>query len=216
MRTIGLLGGTFNPIHYGHLRMAQELGESLVLDEVRFIPSAIPPHKALPNVSAAHRATMVELAIENNATFKLDMRELDRSGPSYTIDTLISLRHESDLETSLVLFMGTDAFRQLDSWHRWQELLDYCHIALVQRPQPVNVPLSKPLETYLSEHYSEHPADLHKHPSGFITMQQITALDISSTAIRARLQQGLSTLYLMPDSVIHYLQTHRLYEGNVQ
>jgi nicotinate-nucleotide adenylyltransferase len=216
MRTIGILGGTFNPIHYGHLRMAQELGESLALDEVRFIPSAIPPHKTLPNVSAVQRAALVELAIEDNATFKLDMRELDRSGPSYTIDTLISLRHESDPETSLVLFMGTDAFRQLDSWHRWQELLDYCHIALVQRPQPVNVPLSKPLETYLSEHYSEHPADLHKHPSGFITMQQITALDISSTAIRARLQQGLSTRYLMPDNVIHYLQAHGLYQGNVQ
>jgi nicotinate-nucleotide adenylyltransferase len=212
MRMIGLLGGTFNPIHYGHLRMAEELAESLLLDEVRFIPSATPPHKALPEVSAAQRAAMVQLAIEGNATFKLDTRELQRSGASYTIETLMSLRQELDTEASLVLFMGTDAFRQLDHWHRWQELLNYCHIALVQRPQPINEPLSKTLETYLSERYSEHPEDLQKQSAGFITMQHITALDISSTAIRERLRQGLSTRYLMPGPVIDYLQKNALYQ----
>lgn len=212
MRIIGLLGGTFNPIHFGHLRMAQELAEVLQLDEVRFIPSATPPLKSLPEVSAAQRAHMVKLAIEDNPLFTLDTCELSRSGVSYTIDTLIDLRNQVGAETALVLFMGTDAFRQLDRWHRWQELLDYCHIALVQRPHSNGKALSKPLEDYLSIHYSEHRQDFQHHASGYISMQSITALDISSTAIRARIQQGMSLRYLMPENVIGYLQKHKLYQ----
>lgn len=211
MQMIGLLGGTFNPIHNGHLRMAQELAETLELDEVRFIPAALPPHKASPDVSAEQRAHMVQLALADNPLFKLDTSELARTGPSYTIDTLIGLREELGPETSLVLFMGTDAFRQLDRWHRWQELLDYCHIALGQRPHPNSEALSQTLEQYLSAHYSEHSADLKSQAAGYITMQHITALDISSTAIRSRLQQGLSLRYLMPDNIIRYLQENKLY-----
>ena len=213
MRMIGLLGGTFNPIHFGHLRMAQELAESLHLEEVRFIPSATPPLKSLPKVSAEHRAHMVKLAITDNPLFRLDTRELSRTGASYTIDTLSSLRQELGPDTSLILFMGTDAFRQLERWHRWGALLDYCHIALVQRPHSTNDALSPELQHYLSEHYTEHGNDLQQHASGFITMRQITALDISSTAIRARIEQGTSLRYLMPDSVIGYLREHSLYSA---
>ena len=213
MRMIGLLGGTFNPIHFGHLRMAQELAEALQLNEVRFIPSANPPHRTSPTVSAKHRAQMVKLAIEDNPLFQLDTRELSRTGASYTIDTLLSLREELEAETRLVLFMGTDAFRQLETWHRWQELLDHCHIALVQRPHTIREALSKTLETYLSAHYSEQTNDLQDVPSGCITMQPMTALDISSTAIRQRMQQGLSLRYLMPDNVIHFLQNQALYNN---
>jgi nicotinate-nucleotide adenylyltransferase len=212
MRMIGLLGGTFNPVHFGHLRMAQELAEVLQLDEVRFIPSATPPLKSLPSVSAEQRAHMVELAIADNPLFTLDTCEISRSGASYTIDTLIELRKQVGVETALVMFMGTDAFRQLDRWHRWQELLNYCHIALVQRPHSNGEALSKPLEDYLSAHYSEHRHDLQHRASGCITMQPITALDISSTAIRAHIQQDLSLRYLMPDNVIDYLQKHKLYQ----
>lgn len=211
MKVIGLLGGTFNPIHFGHLRMAQELAETLELNEIRFIPSANPPHKTSPIASAEHRAHMVKLAIEDNPLFQLDTRELSRTGASYTIDTLISLREELGAETRLVLFMGTDAFRQLDKWHRWQALLDHCHIALVQRPHAIREALSKTLETYLAAHYSEHLQDLIDSPSGCIMMQPITALDISSTAIRQRIQQGLSLRYLMPENVIDYLHQHSLY-----
>ena len=155
MQTIGLLGGTFNPIHFGHLRMAQELAESLNLDEVRFIPSANPPHKHAPLVSAEQRATMVRLAIADNPLFKFDDRELNRTGASFTIDTLVSLRDELGEKTSLVLIMGSDAFIKFDTWHRWQEIIKLCHIALVQRPdkKPTEA-LSKTLALFLEQHYT--------------------------------------------------------------
>ncbi len=131
---IGLMGGTFNPIHYGHLRMAQELAESLNLEEVRFIPAANPPHKSADLISAEHRAEMVRLGVSNNPTFTVDNRELLRSGASYSVDTLLSLRDELGKEVSLTLFMGSDAFTKFNTWHRWQEIIQLCHIALVQRP----------------------------------------------------------------------------------
>lgn len=214
MQTIGILGGTFNPIHFGHLRMAQELAEQLSLTEVRFIPSANPPHKPAPHVSAEHRANMVQLAIANNPLFKLDKRELLRTGASYTYDTLLSLREELGTQASITLFMGNDAFTKLNTWHRWQELLTLCHICLVARPSKLNQPterLSKGLESYLQEHYTETSDDLTKHANGLITMRQITALDISSTAIRESLQQQHSVCYLLPDNVLSYIQEHQLY-----
>jgi nicotinate-nucleotide adenylyltransferase len=216
MKTIGILGGTFNPIHYGHLRMAQELAEGLAIDAIRFIPAANPPHKSTHNISASHRAAMVDLAIANNPLFHLDEQELKRTGHSYTMDTLLNLREELGHETSIILFMGSDAFTQFDTWHRWQEIMTQCHIALVQRPQASKIEsnhqLSSTLENFLHSHYTEISDDLHASPAGHITMQQITALDISSTAIRDAFQHGNSIRYLMPDSVIDYIQTHQLYK----
>lgn len=210
--SIGILGGTFNPIHYGHLRMAQELAESLKLNEVRFIPSANPPHKTTPQVTAEHRAAMVQLAIANNPHFKFDDRELQRTGASYTIDTLQSLRDELGTKTSITLFMGSDAFTKLHTWHRWEDIISLCHIALVQRPQNIKQePLAKVLETFLHNHYTENASDLHETASGLITMQSITALDISSTAIRKMLKNKHSSRYLIPETVIDYLQSHQLY-----
>ena len=215
MRCIGLLGGTFDPIHFGHLRMAQELAESLSLDEVRFIPSANPPHKAPPLVSAEHRAAMVQLAIAGNPTFKFDDRELHRTGASYTIDTLLSLRSELVQNTSLVLFMGSDAFTEFNTWHRWQEIIQLCHIALVQRPlTSIKEPLPKVLDTFLHNHYTENAEDLHESCAGYVTMQPITPLDISSTAIRNSLQSEHSARYLMPDNVLDYVHSQQLYNSN--
>ena len=213
MPAIGILGGTFNPVHYGHLRMAQELAEALHLDTVRFIPAANPPHKDAPAISAKQRADMVKLAIANNDRFEFDDRELHRAGASYTLDTLHSLREELGPHVSITLFMGSDAFTKFDTWHRWQEIIALCHIALVQRPQlrGHEQKLSKSLETFLHDHYSENRDDLRHEPSGFVTMRQITALDISSTAIRHALQHDNSVRYLMPDSVIDYIQTNKLY-----
>lgn len=217
---IGLSGGTFNPIHFGHLRMAQELAASLQLSQVRFIPAATPPHKAQPEVSAAHRAAMVALAIAGNPLFSLDQREMSRAGPSYTIDTLLSLRAELGMEVSLVLLLGSDAFSQFNRWHRWQEIIQLCHIALAQRPgaaiaasttSPYQEGLNKELGSLLLNHYSENRTDLQRSAAGCISMQQLTALDISSTAIRAALQQKQSARYLLPDSVIDYIQSHQLY-----
>ena len=211
---IGLLGGTFNPIHFGHLRMAQELAESLSLDEVRFIPSANPPHKPAPAVSAEHRAEMVKLGITNNPVFKFDDRELHRVGASYTVDTLQSLRDELGDKVSLILFMGSDAFTQFHTWHRWQDIITLCHIALVQRPLAAKTePLPKVLDTFLHNHYTENADDLREISAGYVTMQAITALDISSTAIRNGLQLKKSARYLMPDNVIDYLEIRQLYSA---
>lgn len=213
MPAIGILGGTFNPIHFGHLRMAQELADAMNLDTVRFIPAANPPHKDTPTISAEQRAAMVKLAIADNDRFVFDDRELHRAGASYTVDTLLSLREELGDKTSITLFMGSDAFTKFDTWHRWQEIITLCHIALVQRPPLLGQEhkLSKTLETFLHNHYSENSDDLHHQASGVVTMRQITALDISSTAIRHGLQHGDSVRYLIPDNVIEYIQQHKLY-----
>ena len=211
--SIGILGGTFNPIHFGHLRIAEEIAENLNLDELRFIPSANPPHKPAPQISAQYRAAMVQLAIKNNSKFMCDARELSRTGASYTIDTLTSLREEFGNQVSLCLIIGTDAFMHLDTWHRWQEIIQFAHIILVKRPETATPqkPLSSNLEDFLRDHYTEDTALINQHPSGFISMQSVTALAISSTDIRERLNNKKSARYLLPQNVLEYIENHQLY-----
>ncbi len=214
MASIGLLGGTFDPIHFGHLRMAQELIEALNLDTVKFIPAATPPHKARPAVAPAHRSAMLQLAIANNTGFEFDGRELLRDGPSYSIDTLRSLRSELNAHDSLVLFIGSDAFSQFNTWHHWQDIISLCHIALVQRPgQAKPDGLNEELLSFLHDHYTENSLDLVREPTGLITMPAITPLAISSTAIRAQLKNQQAARYLTPDCVLDYIAQHRLYQG---
>jgi nicotinate-nucleotide adenylyltransferase len=214
MRLVGILGGTFNPIHYGHLRMAQELADGLGMDEVKFIPSANPPHKDSVTVSAEHRAAMVKLAIADNPKFSIDELELSRDGASYTIDTLISLRETLGKDTSLCLMMGSDAFVKLNTWHRWRELLNYTHIILVQRPDQGKPQEALPevLQTLLRDHYAEDVSELSKTNAGLINMQAISAQDISASQIRENLKHGVSVRYLLPNDVINYIQRQQLYK----
>jgi nicotinate-nucleotide adenylyltransferase len=219
MRLVGIFGGTFNPIHYGHLRMAQELADGLGMDEVKFIPSANPPHKDSITVSAEHRAAMVKLAIADNPKFSIDELELKRSdlnpnAASYTIDTLISLRETLGKDTALCLMMGSDAFVKLNTWHRWQELLDYAHIILVQRPNQGKPQETLPdaLQTLLRDHYAEDVSALSEENAGLINMQAISAHDISATGIREQLKHGVSVRYLLPEEVFEYIQTYQLYK----
>lgn len=192
--------------------MAQELADALNLAEVSFIPSANPPHKTAPMVSAQQRAEMVQLAIADNPLFKLDTRELNRQGASYMIDTLISLREELGENVSLYLIMGSDAFSKLDSWHRWDELLNYCHIVLVQRlDKQTQAKLSDQLTAFLTDYYTENSDDLAEKSAGYIHMQQITAQEISATKIREMLATGKSTKYLVPDKVLTYIRQQHLY-----
>ncbi len=216
-KCIGLLGGTFNPIHFGHLRMAQELADALNFNEVRFIPSANPPHRTTPEVSAQHRAAMVQLAISDNPLFTVDTRELERTGASYMIDTLISLRNELGENNALCLIMGSDAFVKLNTWHHWQKLLDYCHIILVQRPNivPDQPKLSAELTALLHDHYTENANDLVHKNVGYIHMQKITPLDISATKIREMIATNNEVKYLLPDNVLAYIKQHRLYQYKV-
>ncbi|HZV98657.1 MAG TPA: nicotinate-nucleotide adenylyltransferase [Methylophilaceae bacterium] len=210
---IGILGGTFDPIHFGHLRLAQELTETLELSEIRFIPAAQPPHRHMPAAYASHRAAMVQLAIADNPLFSLDLRELQRDGASYTIDTLLSLRSDLGLEEPLCLLMGSDAFLGLPTWHCWHELLGLCHIVVAHRPNAP--PQVSSMPSALKELWESNGVanchDLAKSSAGCIFMQHITPLDISATRIREDLRQGHSVRYLVPDAVIEYLQTNQLY-----
>ena len=213
MRVIGVMGGTFDPIHFGHLRMAQELSDALQLDEVRFIPAATPPHRNQPASSAQHRAEMVKLAIADNPQFKLDTSELERNGASYTIDTLTSLREGTGPKASLYLLLGSDAFLGLPSWHRWQEILKLCHIVVAHRPHsaPDKHNMPEPLQDVFAKQQAQNVSELAQQPSGKIWLQHITALDISATHIREQFKSSASTRYLMPDSVIKYIEQQQLY-----
>lgn len=213
-RPIGLLGGTFDPVHFGHLRLAEELADALSLAEIRFIPAARPPHRAAPATTSEHRLEMTRLAIADNARFTLDGRELQRPGASYTIDTLIALDRELGPASALCLIMGSDAFLGLDRWHRWSELLRYCHLVLVTRPHAaLDDTLPDALQSLLQRHLAPGPEALSLGRAGAIVMQPITALDISATAIRAALAGGRSARYLLPDAVLNYIQQHGLYRA---
>lgn len=212
MQCIGILGGTFNPIHYGHLRIAQETAEAFTLTQVKFIPAAKPPLKTEPNVSAKQRAEMVQLAINSNPLFSLDTRELERDGSSYTIDTLTSLRAEH-LQDALCLIIGTDAFAHFDQWHRWQQILDYCHLIVVSRPSLADLDLCEPLRKLLQQHQTHDTTQLSRQTHGLIAMHTVTALDISSSQIRQLLHAQNNPIYLCPEAVIGYIQAHQLYTG---
>lgn len=213
MKLIGILGGTFDPVHYGHLRMGQELLQALRLDEVRFIPAANPPHRVQPAVSASHRAEMLRLAMADNPQFRLDDRELKRTGPSYTVDTLLSLRAELGKSVSLNLLLGSDAFLGLSSWQRWDELLSLAHIVVAHRPHAAPLPgnMAEPLKVLWQQHVTSAIEDLARASCGKILLHHITALDISASQIREQLAQGASPRYLLPEPVINYITTHHLY-----
>ena len=207
---VGVFGGTFNPVHYGHLRSALELVERLDLDHLDMMPCAVPPHRETPSCDASHRAAMVELAVAGEARLGCDSRELRRPGNSYTIDSLIELRGELGAEHSLCLVMGCDALLGITSWHRWQELLDWAHIVVIARPG-WHLPGSGTVAEWLSTHALAHPGALAEQPAGGILLQELRPLDISSTEIRELLSAGRSARYLLPEPVLEYIEAHGLY-----
>ena len=211
-RLVGILGGTFNPIHNGHLHLATQLLTQLHFDEVRFIPSAVPALKHLPQVPAQQRAEMVRLAIAHQPKFKLDTRELARTGVSYTIDTLQSLRDELGADTGICLLMGYDAFLGLPKWHRWQSLLNYAHIVVVNRPQVHNTPAPE-LAAWLVQHQKDALQANNHGPSGAVFFVEIPPLDISSSAIRQALLSGQAVNKALPANVLAYIQAHHLYQN---
>jgi nicotinate-nucleotide adenylyltransferase len=212
---IGILGGTFDPIHYGHLRLAQELGETLRLAEVRLIPSGTPPHRSAPQATAAHRLAMVRLAIAGNPLLTLDDREITQSGSGYTVDTLKAVRREIGPSQPLCLLVGADAFLDLATWYHWQELFGLAHIVAAHRPgfpiQTWSQRMPLPLAREYDARHMEQPLAVHLSPAGGIVAQPIAALDIAATRIRSALTTGDSPRYLLPDSVLDYIQTHHLY-----
>jgi len=213
---LGVLGGTFDPIHFGHLRLAQELADALGLACVRFIPSGTPPHRNPPQVNGAHRLEMVRIAIAGNPLFESDDREIRRDGISYTYDTLTELREELG-ERPLCLLMGADAFAALTTWHRWQELFDLAHVVIAHRPgfrlQELQASLPAPLRKIYLQRLAGTPGIPRAH-AGSVLTREITALDISATRIRALLAQGSSPRYLAPEVVLEYIDHNLLYKDS--
>lgn len=207
---VGIFGGTFDPIHYGHLRSALELTESLALAQLRFMPCAQPPHRDATACSAEQRAAMVELALAGEPRLVCDTRELARSGPSYTIDSLAELRRELGADTSLCLIMGCDALLKIDSWHRWDALLDLAHVVVIARPG-WQLPTTGPVAQWLQQHRCEGVACLSRRPAGSVIIEELRALAISSTEIRQLLAAGHSARYLMPEPILDYIDNHHLY-----
>jgi nicotinate-nucleotide adenylyltransferase len=207
---LAVFGGTFNPVHYGHLRSALELVEKLQLDELRLMPCAVPPHREPPGCSAAHRAAMVELAVAGAPRLSCDRRELERDGNSYTYDSLAELRAELGPERPLCMVMGCDAVRDISSWHRWRELLDLAHVVVIARPG-WSLPQEGDARDWLRDHALDAATQLRERPCGGILTQELRPLDISSTEIRELLATGRSPRYLMPQSVLEYIEAHGLY-----
>lgn len=207
---VGVFGGTFDPVHYGHLRTALELVELLQLQQLRLMPCAVPPHREPPACSARHRAAMVELAVAGEPRLVCDTRELGREGVSYTIDSLVELRRELGEGHSLCLVMGCDAVLGITTWHRWQELLDWAHVVVIARPG-WQLPVAGPVADWLRQHRLADRRPLRERPNGGTLIEELRPLAISSTEIRRLLAAGRSPRYLLPQAVLDYIQSHKLY-----
>jgi nicotinate-nucleotide adenylyltransferase len=214
-RPLGVFGGTFDPVHFGHLRLAEEAADALDLGGVRWIPAGRPALRQSPKVSAAQRLAMVRLAIAGNPRFEVDAAEVEAGQPSYTVPTLERLR-QADVcgaNRPLVLLVGADAFAGMADWHRWENLLDLAHIAVAHRPgfsiDPAGLPTV--LASVYRDRYCEDPSRLGEAPAGRIFTFPMTQLDISATKIRALLSERLLPRYLMPEALIAYIQDYHLY-----
>lgn len=213
---IGILGGTFDPIHHGHLRIAQEALEQCGLAQVRFVPCGTPPHRAAPQAEAKSRWEMVRLALNGHPDFLVDVHEVFRTDPCYTVDTLAALRAELGEQQPLCLILGGDAFLQLHTWHEWKRLFELAHIVVLQRAG--GPPLGNAInstDAALQAEYRTRLAPgasaLHEAAHGAIFVADMPALEISSTDIRRRCAEGRSVRYLVPDAVVNYINTHQLY-----
>lgn len=215
MPGLGIFGGTFDPVHYGHLRAADEVRRALALAEVRLMPARDPPHRGEPSATAAQRVAMLELAVAEFPALGIDTREIARTGKSYTFDTLAGLRAEMP-ERPLVLVTGVDTFAGLPTWHRWHEIPALAHIAVVTRPgYRIEDALQSPLAQLWNERHSADRSRLESAVAGTIFTVPVTPQPISATAIRAALargREGREALHgLLPGAVLAYIDQHQLY-----
>lgn len=207
---IGILGGTFDPVHIGHLRTALEVRVALELDEIRLVPCSLPPHRPRPTAHADARVRMLNAAIEGHEGFVVDERELSREGPSYMLDTLVSLRRDF-AGRGLCLIIGMDAFRGLTSWHRWRELLNHCHMVVMTRPG-AEIPESGELGDFVRLHRVPDGHALRRQTKGRLLFQPVSRLEISGTRIRRLLAADGDVSFLVPDSVLAIINEQGLYK----
>lgn len=211
---IGLLGGTFDPVHFGHLRTALELYQDLKLEQMRLIPCRRPPHRGRPQATAAQRLAMLKSAVGGQPGLVVDERELGRDGPSYSVVTLRSLREEFPA-AALCMVVGKDAFAELDKWWHWRELLELAHIVVVDRPT-ARLAVSGEIAALLAERAADSPEALAACPAGRILTRHVTPLEISATRIRRMVAEGASPRYLLPEGVMKVIEEQSLYRASTE
>lgn len=205
-----IYGGTFDPVHHGHLRLALEISDALAVGRVDLVPCHIPPHRGSTGASSEQRLELIRLAIDGEHRLRVDDRELRRAGASYTADTLRQLRSELGQEEPLVMVVGTDAFAAFDRWREWADIPALAHIVVVQRPGAA-IPVGSEAARLLSERRASGPDALRAAPCGAILQLDPPLLDISATGIRQRIARGRSPRYLTPDPVWQRIQSLGLY-----
>lgn len=212
---VGIYGGTFDPIHYGHLRIAEEFIDVVDLCKLCFIPSGSPRLRQAPGASKYHRVAMLRAAIQDNVKFILDEREIHRPGESRSVVTLRELRREFAENFALCFLMGVDVFLKFAEWYCWRELFELCHIVIVGRPGYIstmnNIGLPQELAQEVIHRQASHVSELKRASNGLVLTVTTTMLDISATAIRANIANKKSNRYLLPDTVLEYIETNHLY-----
>ncbi|WP_438865013.1 nicotinate-nucleotide adenylyltransferase [Neptunicella sp.] len=210
---IGIFGGTFDPIHKGHLQPVEQAARQLAMQQVHVLPCHIPPHRQTPAVNAAHRLRMVQLACQQYPQFIADDRELNRTTPSYSFDTLTEFRQQYP-QQPLGFIMGMDAFNHFDSWHRWQDIVGLSHLIVCQRPG-YKMQLNSNLDALVTQHGNQDVDALHRRPSGVIYFAKVALIDISATEIRQQLYLGQSANHMLYDNVAEYIRQQGLYSHGV-
>lgn len=211
---LGLFGGSFDPVHFGHLRLAAEMREAFRLERVVFLPAGLPWQREGGAVApGADRLRMLELAVAGEPAFTVDAREVEREGPSYSVDTLEAYRRERGPEAPLVFLCGTDAFAQVETWHRWERLFELAHFAIAVRADDRDWQAKGPgaIPKALWPRVTMALKDILASPAGRIMTFAMTPLSISSTAIRGLAQAAGSIRFLTPDPVVDYIHQHQLY-----
>ena len=209
---IAIFGGTFDPVHLGHLNMASQCVNTFNLSTLYFMPCALPAHKAAPGISTAHRINMLNAAIAPYPHFALDLRELNRTGPSYSLLSLQELRAEHP-DTPILFLMGMDSFNNLDKWYEWQAITQLCHIVVYHRPGQTCNP-NEALESYISNAHTEAPQQLAAHNFGKLYFLPGETLDAASSTIREQLKKTNKNNELLPEPVSHYIKQHQLYQSD--
>jgi nicotinate-nucleotide adenylyltransferase len=210
-QAIGIFGGTFDPVHYGHLRAAVEAMERLQLQNFHLLPAGTPPHRANTFASADHRLAMLSLALSRYPELQVDDREIRRDGSSFMVDTLSEIRREKG-DAPILMMIGQDAANVLDQWHEWHRLFDLAHLVIMRRPESKHI-YSGALFEQVQPRLVNNPVRLHHSPAGLILPLEVTQLAISSTEIRRQVRAGLSPRFLLPDPVIDYILEYGLYSA---
>jgi len=215
-KPIGIFGGTFDPVHSGHLRVIVEIIENFGLGELRIIPCGTPPIKNASIATPAQRMDMLKIAVNNLQNIIIDDIETHRDGPSYTIDTLTAIKQRSP-QSPLYLFLGTDAFLGLNRWQRWRDIIEIAHIVVIHRPGR-NIDSSEfatspndEIKLLLESNLVSDVSTLKQNPAGNILLFPITKLDISSSAIRDLIKSGKSPRFLLPQDVLDFINAENLY-----